>query len=120
MDYPALADVISADQEQIAFWSNFLQEPERPAEESDLQKVLCQWRVHRAGIEKESRMNGIGLNNSRVQPGRPANQPTPDAPWQGAGRDYFFFSAGADAGGAAGLSSEAAFSKSRIAEAVNS
>jgi len=40
MDYPALADVISADEEQIAFWSNFLQEPETPAEESDLSKSL--------------------------------------------------------------------------------
>jgi len=54
----------------------------------------------------------------------PSSQGFIAATWQGFARRqrafYFFFVAGAGAGGAAGFSSEAAFSKSGIVEAVNS
>jgi hypothetical protein len=55
MDYPALADVISADRGQIACWSNFLQEPETPAEERVMDLIFKKFCVNGGFIAPELR-----------------------------------------------------------------
>ena len=64
MKYPTVAEVVSADNEQIAFWWHFLQEPESPAEERVMDLIFKKFYVNGGFIAPEFRKK-VGRTVSR-------------------------------------------------------